>query len=176
MNELITLFAVVGALAAILANIALWAPRRLRIKIGALVTTAAFLPVAYASLAEMLSRPKPVGIEWAQRNITEATVLGSRMEEGEAIYLWLGIEGIDEPRAYVLPWDQQMARELHGAQRSAEQTGTRVQMRLPFEPSLDRRERKFYAAPPPPPPAKQTPAQSPLNYQRSETTGQNGTN
>ena len=169
MSELLTLFAVLVGLAAVLVNIALWSPRNIKIKIGALVTMALFLPVAYMSLSEMLSRPKPISIEWSHRHLAEATVLSSHMEEGKAIYLWLGIEDSNEPRAYVLPWNEQMARQLHGARRTAKQTGSRVQMRLPFENSQDRRDQVFYAQPQPPAPAKQQPAQNPLNFQHSQS-------
>ncbi len=168
MSELTALFAVLGGLAFVLVNIAIWSPRKLRVKMGALATAALFLPVAYMSLSEMLSRPKPVDSEWARRELAEATVIGSQMVEGEAIYLWLGIEGIEEPRAYVLPWDEKTARQLHGARRNAEASGTKVKMRNPFEESNDKRERIFYAAPQPPPPQKQQPAQNPLEYQRSQ--------
>ena len=116
----------------------------------------------------MLSRPKPVGKEWVRREIAEATVLGSQMQEGRAIYVWLAMEGVEEPRAYALPWDEKVARQLHGARRNAEASGTRVKMRMPFEQSLDRRDRIFYAASQPPPPEKQRPVESPLEYQHSQ--------
>jgi hypothetical protein len=168
MSELTTLFAGLGGLAFVLANIAIWSPRRLRVKLGALITAAVFLPAAYLSLSEMLSRPKPVGKEWVRREIAEATVLGSQMQEGRAIYVWLAMEGVEEPRAYALPWDEKVARQLHGARRNAEASGTRVKMRMPFEQSLDRRDRIFYAASQPPPPEKQRPVESPLEYQHSQ--------
>jgi len=169
MSELSALFAVLGGLAFILANIAVWAPRKLRVKLGALITAAVFLPASYFSLSEMLSRPKPVETEWLRGALAEATVLGSQMQEGTAIYLWPALEGTAEPRAYALPWGEKAARQLHSARRSAEASGTRVKMRMPFEDSLDRRERMFYAAPQPPPPEKQTPVQNPLNFQRSQS-------
>ncbi len=168
MSELTALFAGLGGLAFVLANIAIWSPRRLRVKLGALITAAVFLPAAYLSLSEMLSRPKPVGKEWVRREIAEATVLGSQMQEGRAIYVWLAMEGVEEPRAYALPWDEKVARQLHGARRNAEASGTRVKMRMPFEQSLDRRDRIFYAASQPPPPEKQRPVESPLEYQHSQ--------
>jgi len=168
MIDLFGIFAGFAILAAILSNIAIWAPRRLRVKLGALATTAIFLPTAYFGLSEMLGRPKPVEMEWTQRNLSEAQVIGSRMEEGKAIYLWLGIDGMAEPRAYALPWSQELARQLHGAESNAKQSGTEVRMRSPFEASLDERQRMFYAAPPPPPPLKDTPEQNPLQFQRSE--------
>jgi len=168
MSELTALFTVLGGLAFVLANIAIWSPRRLWIKIGALATAAIFLPAAYISLTEMLSRPKPVGSEWARRELAEATVLGSQMVEGQAIFLWLGIEGIEEPRAYALPWDEKVARQLHGARQNAEARGTKVKIRNPFEQSNDTRERVFYAAPVAPPPQKQPPVDNSLQYQRSQ--------
>ncbi len=168
MSELTAVFTVLGGLAFVLANIAIWSPRKLRVKMGALATAAVFLPAAYMSLSEMLSRPKPVGSEWARRELAEATVIGAQMVEGEAIYVWLGLEGVKEPRAYTLPWDEKIARQLHGARRTAEASGTKVKMRNPFEPSNDQRERMFYAAPQPPPPVKQRPVENPLQHQHSQ--------
>ncbi len=168
MTELTAVFAVLGGLAFVLANIAIWSPRRLWVKMGALATAAIFLPAAYMSLSEMLSRPKPVGSEWARRELAEATVIGSQMVEGQAIFLWLSIEGIGEPRSYALPWDEKVARQLQGARRNAEARGTNVKMRNPFEPSSDERERVFYAAPQLPPPEKQRPIENPLVHQHSQ--------
>ena len=48
MHELLVLFGVLGSLAAILASIALWAPRRLWIKLGALGVTAGDLQALQA--------------------------------------------------------------------------------------------------------------------------------
>ena len=79
MSDLFTLFTILAGLAAVLVNIALWSPRNVKIKIGALATMALFLPVAYMSLSEMLSRSKPIGIEWSRQQLAEATVLSSRM-------------------------------------------------------------------------------------------------
>ncbi len=176
MSELTAVFAVLGGLAFVLVNIAIWSPRKLRVKMGALATAAIFLPTAYLSLSEMLSRPKPVSNEWARRELAEATVIGSQMVEGQAIYVWLGIEGVAEPRAYALPWDEKVARQLHGARRNAEASGTRVKMRNPFEQSNDKRERIFYAAPQPPPPEKQRPVENPLVHQRSQASQHSSAN
>ncbi len=169
MRDLIPFFAALGLLAAVLAHIAIWSPRNLWVKVGALATTVAFLPVAYVSLSTMLSRPKPIELEWSRAPLAEAAVLGSRLEEGKAIYVWLGMEGVDEPRAYVLPWSKELAKQLYSAQRTAEQTGTKVLMRKPFENSLDEAEQQFYAAPVPPPPEKEERPQNALQFERSGT-------
>ena len=162
MTELTYMFALVAVLAGLVASIAVWAPRRLWIKVCALGATLLFMPTAYASMMQLLSMPKPATYEWWHGQADEATVLGSSMQEDEGIYLWLQLPDVPEPRAYVLPWSRDLAEQLQTAQREAEENRSGVQMRLPFEPSLDDRESKFYALPQPALPPKdgdQPPAQ-----------------
>lgn len=154
MSDLLPLFAVTVLLASALAMLSLWAPRRLAVKLAAMVLALAFMPAAYAAMAGLLSKPKPVSFEWWQAQAGEATVLGSSYREDEAIYLWLQLDGAPEPRAYVLPWSKAMAEQLQEASREAAERGTGVRMRQPFEPTLDQREPKFYAMPQPALPPK----------------------
>ena len=170
MIDLLQIFAVQGSLAALLANIAIWTSGRLRLKVAALVITALFLPAGYLSLSELLSRPKPLHIEWSQKALAEATVLSSQIVEGEAIYLWLRIEGLKEPRAYVLPWDEKAARELHGAQRSGNENGSPVKMDRPFDGAQDESAPKFHTAPQPAPPEKQVMEESAAVFDRTAST------
>jgi hypothetical protein len=160
MNEIPGLFIIGVALLCILATHSIWAPRRMRVKISALLTTLLFLPLGYAAMVQLLSKPKPVHLEWWQAHADEAAVLGSSMREGQGIYLWLQMVDLAEPRSYVLPWSQELAQQLQEALREAEENGTGVQMRLPFEPSLDNREPRFYALPQPafPPKDRNDPA------------------
>jgi hypothetical protein len=159
------LFALTAALAATLGLISIWAPRRLAIKGVALATVVLFLPLAYASLVDLLSRPKPVDLEWWLRDAAEATVLGSQVQENQGIHLWLQLANVPEPRAYVLPWNRATAQRLQEAQREAEQQGGELRMRLPFEPSLDDREPMFYAQPQPALPPKDYAEPPPQLYQ-----------
>ena len=119
MIELFNLFAVSAALAAALAAISIWSHRKLWVKISAVLTTALFIPAIYLSYADLLSRPKPASLEWWNRDASEATVVGSKLREGEAIYVWIELAETDEPRAYRLPWQQELAEQLYGAQRVA---------------------------------------------------------
>ncbi|MEZ5863469.1 MAG: hypothetical protein R3D25_05125 [Geminicoccaceae bacterium] len=155
MTDVSGFFIVAALLAFILATHGIWAPRRLGVKISAVITTALFLPLAYAATLTLLSKPKPVHLEWWLARADEATVLGSSMREGDGIYLWLQMAELAEPRAYVLPWSRELAQELQEALREAEENGSAVQMRLPFEPSLDNRDPKFYALPQPALPPKE---------------------
>jgi hypothetical protein len=165
MSGITQLFVISAALAAALSLISIWAPRRLLVKGTALATSVLFLPVGYASLVDLLSKPKPVDLEWWASDAAEAEVLASRVVEGEGIYLWLQLPDVVEPRAYVLPWDRAAAEELQEAKREADQQGGGVQMRLPFEPSLDEHEAKFYAQPQPAPPPKDLAEPPPEFYQ-----------
>jgi hypothetical protein len=156
--ELSQIFLVATALAVGLGFIAIWAPRQPLIKFAATGLALAFVPLAWMAFADLLSRPKPVALEWWAAQAEEATVLGSSMREGQGIYLWLQLAGFDEPRAYVLPWSRELAEQLQKALAEAEQNDTQVRMRLPFEPSWDDRTPKFYALPQPAlPPKDETP-------------------
>jgi hypothetical protein len=164
MTELTYLFATLAVLAGVLTSISIWAPRRLVIKGTALVTTTLLLPLAYTSMVDLLSRPKPVDLEW-WLHAEEATVLGSQIQENQGIHLWLQLPDVAEPRAYVLPWNRDTAERLQQARRAAEKQGGDVRMRLPFEASQDDREPQFYAAPQPALPPKDYAEPEPEFYQ-----------
>ncbi len=164
MDDLLYHYAGAILLAAVLVTICIWSPRRVRVKLVALIIAALFMPAAYAGLAGLMSRPKPVSLEWVQREASEATVLGADFREGEAIYVWLQVPGVSEPRAYVLPWNKNTAKQLMKATRQAEKRGQKVKMGQPFERSLDEREGKFYTEPQRQLPAKPAPVQTPLEY------------
>ena len=161
-EQLSVFFIVFVAIAAVLANLSVWAPRKTWVRCAAVALVTLFIPAAYASLADLLSRPKPVSIEWVYRNATEATVLGARIVEGKSIYLWLQLPGEAEPRAYVLPYDKETAKQLHQAQGQAKKNGTRLRMRRPFNKDYDdTAERQFFAPPQPRLPTKSSPKSTP---------------
>jgi hypothetical protein len=112
--------------------------------------------------------PKPVSMEWARANTQEANVLGSAIREGEAIYIWLQMPGVDEPRAYTLPWNRSVANQLQEARRKAEEQGTGLGMKLPFEHSWDKQDPKFYPLPQPAMPPKDMPA-APMQLEHPST-------
>jgi hypothetical protein len=125
------------------------------VKLAALGTIALLVPVTYLSLTELLGRAKPVGLEWSHTVFTDANVLATDLREGEAIYLWLQADGTSVPRAYVLPWDLNVAQQLYAAQQSAQSQGTPLRMRRKdTNQSGDDLETMFYATPQPRPPSK----------------------
>lgn len=147
-----------AASALVLAGIGIIAPRRLLVRIGAAFAVAGLLASGYFAFADLLSRPKPVRLAWAEDAAEEAVVLGSALQEGKAIYLWLALPEKEEPRAYRLPWSTAKAEQLEEARRRAEEpgnTGT-VKVRRPFEGETSEEvpEQMFYAPAQPTPPPK----------------------
>lgn len=149
-------YIVAALLAGSLALIAILAPRRRLLKYTALLCTALFLPVTYLTVNDLLSRPKPLQIEIARNHLQNAIVTASLMRENEAIYLWLQMPGVREPRSYQLPWNEQMAIDLHKAEREAEAEGTEVQMRMPEDDGIESEKPQFQATKRIPPPPKDT--------------------
>lgn len=167
--ELSRIFVVATVMAVALGLVAVWAPRRPLVKFAATGLALAFVPLGYVALAELLSKPKPVALEWWAARAEEATVLGSTMREGRGIYLWLQLAEFEEPRSYVLPWNRELAEQLQKALAEAEENDTQVRMRLPFEPSWDDREPKFYALPQPALPPKDLTPHNPQFYTGPES-------
>lgn len=165
MSQAFYLFVVLLGLASSLAAISIWSPRPFWIKVCAITVAALLLPTAYFSLVELLSRPKPIALEWAQRDLSEAVVIGADLREGKSIYLWLKVDGLEEPRSYVLPWDQKLAEQLHGARREAEAKGTGVRVNRPFMSKQEKGHLVFYAAPRAAPAPKTPPTHSGFVFQ-----------
>lgn len=159
MEVLILIFAGLLGVAALLAGIAIWTPRATAVRATAVALTAAFAPLAYLSLNEVLSRPKPVAHEWFRSNVAEATVLGMSINEGKAIYLWLALDHSLEPRSYVLPWRAQLADELQKLIAEALEEDATVKIANPFGRKAfeDLGELNAHIVPPPALPQKKPP-------------------
>ena len=157
MSILIYLFIVTISVAAALAAIAIWAPRAPKVRIGALLVTALFIPLAYVQAIELLSKPKPVSFEWFDRDVQLAHVLGASMDEGRAIYLWLRIDGEVEPRYYVMPWRQEAAEKLEDVIDNAIRQNATVVLKKPFirKSENEMGDLNAHVIPPPLPPQKQ---------------------
>lgn len=132
MDVLIYVFAAAVGIAALLASIAIWAPRRVWIRVVAVAVTALFMPLAYVYFTGLLSKPKPVDFAWFERNVERAAVLSISLHEGEAIYLWLRLDGEMEPRYYKLPWRRRAAEDLEDAVDAVSKSKGSIILKRPF--------------------------------------------
>ena len=147
MDDMIYLFAAVVFLAAVLASISIWAPRKLWTRGASVIATVGLIIVSYIGFSDLLSRTKPIHLEWAMRTVTEARVLGASPREGEAILVWLQLCGVTEPRAYRLPWSRGHAQQFQDATEQNCGTQTGVRMRSPFRNQFQENNQKpaFYS-------------------------------
>ena len=164
MTGLMPLFVLAAVAAGILAAITVWSRRGVKMKVVAIAAAALFIPLAYGSFTELMSKPKPIQMEWRYDDLAEATVIAATSRENEAIYLWLQIDGVDEPRAYALPWNRRANEQLQAATREAEANQSEVRAQLPFSQDHAAYDELFYATPQDVPAAKAPIAQQPLVY------------
>jgi hypothetical protein len=156
MNVMIYLFVATIAVAAVLAALAIWAPRKPWVRLVALGVTILFIPLGYLQLVELLARPKPASFEWFRKNVEQAQVLGASLDEGRAIYLWLRIDKDVEPRYYVFPWQQQTAERLEDLIDNAVRKNATIILKQPFIRKFmkDQGDLNANIVPPPLPPQK----------------------
>lgn len=157
MDLIYYIFAAAVGTAALLASIAIWAPRKTSIRVLALAAMTLFMPIVYVQFVGLLSKPKPVEWAWFERDVDKAEVLSVSFNEGKAIYIWLRLNGMIEPRFYSLTWRQQVAEDLEDAMLQANRTNSRVIVSNPFSKRAleDRGGITVEILPPPMPPKKQ---------------------
>lgn len=156
MHALLFLFAATVGVTALLAIIAIWAPRKPIVRFLALAATIMIIPLGYIQLTEMLSRPKPIEFEWLRNDIEQAQLLGVSLDEGRAIYMWLRIDKEIEPRYYVMPWKQQVAEKLEDLIDNALRRNATIILKKPFIRDFmeDLGDLNANIVPPPQPPQK----------------------
>jgi hypothetical protein len=156
MNPLLLFFIAATAVAALLASLAIWAPRRPLVRFAALAAVVLFIPIGYLPLNELLARPKPIAFEWFRRNVEQAQLLGVSLDEGRAIYLWLRVDKDIEPRYYVMPWRQDTAEKLEELIDNALRRHATIILKKPFIRKFmeDMGDLNANVVPPPLPPQK----------------------
>lgn len=117
-----------------------------------IIITALFilmLPLGYQSIASLMGSPKPVSLEW-YRSAKEAEVIGVRLVEGKAIYMWLLLPELQKPMNYKFPWSNDLAEQITQGIRQAKENKNKLMMKLPFETSRDKKRKNPFYAPPQP--------------------------
>lgn len=128
--SLLAYFFFAAVLAAVLlATIAIWAPRRTGPRAAAVVLAVTLIPASYVALTEILGRPKPVAHEWWSDRTADAVLLGTTVDEGRAIYLWVQLDGETRPRYYRLPWRKTIAERIQEVTDEAVRTRGRIEIK-----------------------------------------------
>lgn len=133
MTMYLVLFAAL-ALAVVVIGLVAVKPREYRaLRWSATAMAIALVPALAFAGSLILGQPKPQDFEFL-RDQEEAVILGHRMVENEAIYLYLYLPGETPPLSISLPWDKETAKKLQEAMEGDEGRG--VRMKLPFDNSI----------------------------------------
>lgn len=149
MTGLFPAFAAIALLVVTLYGIGLAGMASVRLRWTGLAVAAAAIALTYLAGVEVLGRAKPVRLAMLEADTAEARLVASHAVEGVAIYLWLMPGGGGSaPRAYELPWSQEMAEALRAAEAEAEARGGEVVVGRPFDSDIPAEGR--FSVPPPP--------------------------
>ena len=135
----VQVFSLITSLLLVLCLTTAWSRREKLYRWSILLVAFALIPGAYFTMTMLLSLPRDVSDEWYHKNATEALVSGVYVNEGVALYLYLVLPGMSEPRSYVFPWSdkiRELAQQLQEALGSPEGQGG-VMITNPFQPSLE---------------------------------------
>lgn len=89
-------------------------------KLAAAICYCIFLVMFILTLAEASGTPKDIRTEW--RSVENATLIASRLDEPNAIYIWILLDD-RTPRNYVLPWNIKTAERLRKAIEESKEDG-----------------------------------------------------
>jgi hypothetical protein len=168
MNTFVIAFASLAFVLGVFAFLAMPIASRLR-RVLVSSAFALILVALFFGYSDMLGRPKSTRLEVLRGGMRDARVLGSYLKEGQAVYLWLQLPGVAEPRYYVLPWSEKLAKSLQGAiDQNQKRHGGGIAMKMPFEQGWDKEEPKFYPMPQPKLPDKPGEHAPTFTYQAPE--------
>lgn len=142
MHEGYIYYAIFGLMLAVVVVLAMM--RRFKYSPAVIVT--AFLVMLFSSFVmsvDLMSRPRPVDLMLPHQvpDVEKAQILADWMKEDEYIMLLLHWEGLEYPRYFQFPWSDQLAEEIEQAKQGAAGSGAPgIEMLIPFDNSLDRRE------------------------------------
>lgn len=159
--EFLTAAAVLGA--GLFASATIWSRKNTWVRGAALAGFFAMAPIIGGAVVFALSNPAPFVLAPGG----EYRVLGVKMVQDEAIYVWLDF-GADHPRYFALPWSNKTADQLQkllDQQRRKQIPG--FKMKIPYEHSWDRHPPQFYPLPQPVIPIpKRHQQEQPYRYER----------
>src|SRR3990167_9002013 len=139
----VALFAALAGLFILAAWLAIWSRRATparHVSMGVLLLGLTAIAVV---AVEAMGFPKPLA--WAWQMNGEARVIGFKLVQDEAIYLYVD-HGAGAPRSYSMPWSNSTASKL----QELFDKGENGEFMLKFEPSWERRDPpEFYPLPQP---------------------------
>ena len=158
-------FTLLTILISFIIALSIWSRKKVKYKVLSITIGVFAYLVSYATLLEILSRPKPKNLELLNKYANELTLLHVNWVEGEAIYLLVQLDDIIEPRLYKFPWNASQAQEYDEMLEKGRQNGEEVKIANPFYPTnAEERKTIIYTAPAKPLPPKEAPETGITSY------------
>ena len=158
-------FALLTILISFIIALSIWSRKKVKYKVLSITIGVFAYFISYATLLEILSRPKPKNLELLNKYANELTLLHVNWVEGEAIYLLVQLDDLIEPRLYEFPWNAGQAQEYDEMLEKGRENGEEVKIANPFFPSnAEERKTIIYTAPAKPLPPKEAPETGITSY------------
>ncbi len=158
-------FTLLTILISFIIALSIWSRRKVKYKVLSMLLGVFTYLISYATLLEILSRPKPKNLELLNKYANELTLLHVNWVEGEAIYLLVQLDDIIEPRLYKFPWNAAQAQEYDEMLEKGRENGEEVKIANPFYPTnAEERKTLIYTAPAKPLPPKEAPETGITSY------------
>ena len=158
-------FTLLTILISFIIALSIWSRKKVKYKVLSITIGVFAYLVSYATLLEILSRPKPKNLELLNKYANELTLLHVNWVEGEAIYLLVQLDDIIEPRLYKFPWNASQAQEYDEMLEKGRENGEEVKIANPFYPTnAEERKTLIYTAPAKPLPPKEAPETGITSY------------
>ncbi|NKB76211.1 MAG: hypothetical protein GKR96_03990 [Gammaproteobacteria bacterium] len=148
MENIPILYLLFTLVSCILATIAVWSRKNLKVRTLAVLALAAMVLLNYGALVNLLGRPQPINNLGSASLDKDAIVLAVSMAEGESIYLWLRLPDEHQPRYYRMNWNHEDAVTLKRAMDRSTRESSALMMNYDYETSLEiGKEPLFYTMP-----------------------------
>ena len=158
-------FALLTILISFIVALSIWSRKKVKYKVLSIIIGVFAYFISYATLLEILSRPKPKNLELLNKYANELTLLHVNWVEGEAIYLLVQLDNLIEPRLYEFPWNAAQAQEYDEMLEKGRENGEEVKIANPFFPTnAEERKTIIYTAPAKPLPPKEAPETGITSY------------
>ena len=158
-------FALLTILISFIIALSIWSRKKVKYKVLSITFGVFAYFISYATLLEILSRPKPKNLELLNKYANELTLLHVNWVEGEAIYLLVQLDNLIEPRLYEFPWNAAQAQEYDEMLEKGRENGEEVKIANPFFPTnAEERKTIIYTAPAKPLPPKEAPETGITSY------------
>lgn len=146
MSTPIPYFIALAAILFFLVHATVWSRRGTWARPAAIVILFITLPLFAAAYVESMGFHRPINLAWGLKK-AEIQIIGIKLVQDKAIYLYADDPSREEPRPLSLPWSNEVADKLAKLADQSQQEGGDGTFMFRFDPSLDVNANQFHPMP-----------------------------